>query len=85
MTLVYTLKLGFRVRKTNVGAQKIDKSPLETFDIVIVSFLLQNNLEKARFFQEPFLLTNTSMEMVLEMLFLTFSEADVCFAEKKLE
>lgn len=39
MTPAYALKLGFQIRKIKVGAQKIDKSFLEMFGIVIASFL----------------------------------------------
>ena len=38
ITLVYASKLGFRVRQTDVGAQKIDSSTLETFGMVLASF-----------------------------------------------
>ena len=38
MTPAYAKKLGLRTRKTNVGAQKIDRSSLDTFGIVITDF-----------------------------------------------
>ena len=38
MTPDYIKKLGFETRKTNVGAQKIDGSTLETFKMVITNF-----------------------------------------------
>ena len=34
----YAKKLGLRVRKTDVGAQKIDGSTLKTYNMVITSF-----------------------------------------------
>ena len=34
----YALKLGLKVRLTDVGAQKIDGSILKTFEIVLASF-----------------------------------------------
>ena len=34
----YAKKLGLRVRKTDVGTQKIDGSTLETYDMVITGF-----------------------------------------------
>lgn len=40
MNLLYTKKLGFQIRQTDIGAQKIDKSYLNMFEIVIVGFLL---------------------------------------------
>ena len=83
MTTAYTSKLGFWVQKTDVRAQKIDGSLLRTFGIVIAGFLVEDKLDRARFFQESLLLAETSMEMVLGMLFLILSNADIQFAEKK--
>lgn len=38
MHLVYAAKLGFKMRLTNVRAQKYDESILKTFEIVLTSF-----------------------------------------------
>ena len=38
MNLNFIWKLGFHIRKTNVGAQKIDDSTLETFGMMIADF-----------------------------------------------
>ena len=38
MTLAYAAHLGLKVRVTNVGAQKIDKSLLATYNMVIAAF-----------------------------------------------
>ena len=84
MTLAYAKQLGFQVRKTNVITQKIDSSLLQTFEMVIASFQVKDKLDRARFFQKLFLLAETNMEMVLKMPFLTFNNADIQFAEKKL-
>ena len=84
MILVYASKLGLRVRQTDVGAQKIDGSTLETFEMILVSFQVEDKLERARFFQETFLLADISVEMVLGMPFLTFSNTNIQFPDKKL-
>ena len=42
-----------------------------------------DKLKRARFFQETFLLVDISAEVVLGMLFLTLSNADVQFVEKE--
>ena len=34
----YARKLGLKIRRTNIGAQKIDGSALETFGMVIADF-----------------------------------------------
>ena len=82
MTLAYASKLGFWVQKTYVGAQKIDSSSLWTFRMVIASFQVEDKLGRARFFQKLFLLAEISIGVVLRMLFLTLSNADIQFAEK---
>lgn len=46
----YAKKLRFYIREINVRAQKIDKFHLNTFEIVLVSFSLQNYLKKVLFF-----------------------------------
>ena len=82
MTSVYTLKLGFRVYPTDIGAQKIDGSIFETFRMIMANFQIENKLGKAWFFQETFLLADISAEVVLSMPYLTLSNADVQFVEK---
>ena len=77
MTLAYAKQLGFQIRKADDGAQKIDGSSLDTFEIAIAGFQIIDKLGKAWFFQETFLLANTIMEMVLGMPFLTLSNADI--------
>ena len=44
--------------------------------MVSATFLLQDSQRRDRIFEETFLLANTSMEMILEMLFLAPSNAD---------
>ncbi len=77
MTPAYAAKLGLITRKTSVGAQKIDGSPLETHGITSAKFSLQDSLGRVRFFEETFLLADTSMEVVLGMPFLSLSNVDV--------
>ena len=84
MKPAYAKKLGLHVRQTDVGAQKIDGSHLNTFGIFIAGFSLQDKLGKVRFFQETFLVADIKMEVVLVMPFLTFSNADIRFAEQEL-
>ena len=84
MTPAYASKLGLRVRHTDVGAQKIDSSTLQTFGMVLANFQVEDKLGRTWFFQETFLLADISAEVVLGMPFLTFSNADVQFVEKEL-
>ena len=77
MTPIYAAKLGLKIRHTNVKAQKIDGSTFETFGIVLASFRMEDKLERARFFQEMFLLADISIEVVLEIFFLTLSNTNI--------
>ncbi len=61
ITRAYILKLGLKVYPTNVEAQKIDGFPLQTFEMVLSSFWVEDKLGWACFFQETFLFVNTSM------------------------
>ena len=84
MSPAYASKFGLKVHHTNVGAQEIDGSTLETFEIVLASFQMEDKLGKIRFFQETFLFADIRAEMILGMPFLTFSNADVQFVKKNL-
>ena len=75
----YAKKLGFKTWKTNVGAQKIDGSTLETFGMVIADFQVENKGGRPRYFQEIFLVADTKFEMVLEMPFLKISNTNIVF------
>ena len=46
----YTTKLGPRARKIDVGTQKIDRSHLDTFEMVIADYSVKNKLKRVRFF-----------------------------------
>ena len=80
----YATKLGLRARKIDVGAQKIDKSHLDTFGMVIADFSVKDKLGRVRFFQETFLWANIGLEVVLGMSFLTLSKADIRFVKREL-
>ena len=81
---VYASKLGLNVYHTDIGAQKIDGSTLETFGMVLASFQVEDKLGRIWFFQKTFLLADISAEVVLGIPFLTLSNANVQFVEKKL-
>ncbi len=84
MTPANAVELGLTIWKTSVGAQKIDGLPLETYGMASTSFLLQDSLERIRFFKENFLLADTSIKVVLGMIFLAFSNANFQFSAKEL-
>ena len=84
MSSTYAEKLGLKTWKTNVGAQKIDGSALETFGMVIADFQVEDRSGRPRFFQETFLVADTKFKVILEMPFLKISNADVAFGEGTL-
>lgn len=45
--------------------------------MAIAGFLLQDQLGKIQFFEETFMLADTSIKMILGMFFLFFSNADI--------
>ena len=83
MIPAYVAQLGLKVQKTNVSAQKMDGSSLKTYCIVIAAFQVCNKLGRFWFFQKTFLLADISIEVVLDMPFLTLNNADIKFAEKE--
>ena len=84
MSPAYASKLGLKVYSTNVILQKFDNSTFDTFEIVLAYFQIKNKLDKLWLFQEIFLIANTTLEVIFGILFLTLSNADVQFIEKKL-
>lgn len=52
--------------------------------MVLASFQVNNKLDWFRFFQETFLVTNTSVAVILGMLFLILSNVDMLFLEQEL-
>ena len=77
--LAFAKELGLPIRPIDVGAQKIDGTMLDTYEIVVAAFLLINKANYVRFFKKTFLMANVSPEIVYEMLFFTLSDADVDF------
>ena len=50
MSPAFAQKLGLHIRKTNVGAQKIDGSALETFGIVMTDLEVKDKAGRSKFF-----------------------------------
>ncbi len=81
MTPAFVAKLGLRPRPTDVGVQKIDGLPLEIHGMASAWLSLQDSLKRVQIFEKTFLLTDTRMDVVLGMPFLSLSNANVEFAE----
>ena len=80
----FARELRFPIKTIDVGAQKIDVIMLDTFEMVVVAFSVTNKANQIRFFEETFLVANVSPEVVLRLLFLTLSSADVDFSGREL-
>ena len=80
----FAKELGLPIRPTDMGAQKIDGTTLETYGMVVAAFSVEDKANRVRFFEETFLVANVSPEVVLGMPFLTLSGADVDFLGREL-
>ena len=77
-------ELGLLIRSTDVGAQKIDGTLLDTFGIVVTAFSVTDKANRVRFFGKTFLVVNVSPEVVFGMPFFTLSGVDVDFLGREL-
>ena len=57
---------------------------LETYEMVVAAFLVEDKANRIRFFEKTFLVANVSPEVVFGMLFLTLSDANVYFLGREL-
>ncbi len=55
MSQAFVQQLGVKICKTNVGAQKINDTTLETYEMVVSTFSVLDNDEKEMFFEKSFL------------------------------
>ena len=81
ITLAYVAVVGLGIRSIDVGAQKIDRLILLTHGMVLAIFELEDKHGKTQFFQETFLVTDTAMEVVLGIPFLSLNKIEINFAE----
>lgn len=72
-------KLGLKLRETNLEAQKINGTILETYKIVASIFFLPDKAGRVRFLDKTFLLANIGQDVVFKMPFLSISNADINF------
>lgn len=69
----YTWKLGFKIRKTNLRAQKINGYILKIFRTIIANLKIEDNVGKLTFFKKTLPVANIKFEMVLRISFLKIS------------
>lgn len=80
----FAFKQDLKIWKTNVDAQKIDIITLETYKIVVSNFSIPDKDNKKRFFEESVLLTDINLDILLKILFLIMTNADVDFQAEHL-
>ena len=74
----------FLSKLTNIKAQKINNTMLNTYKIVVILFSMTDQANQIKFFETTFLVANVSSETVFEMFFLILSNVDVNFLGRKL-
>ena len=79
MSQAFTQQLGLKICMTNVGAQKIYSTTLETYGIVVFTLSISDKDGREIFFEASFLLANINPDIVLGMPFLTINNANVDF------
>lgn len=57
---------------------------LNTYEIVVRTFLVTKKANQVRFFEDTFLVANVGLKVVFEMLFLTLSSVDINFLNCEL-
>ena len=72
-------KFALQVKCINISRQKIDDSKLDTFDMVITSFLVEDNERRSCFFKETFLLANFNIYIVLRIPLFTLNNIESNF------
>ena len=60
----------------DVGAQKIDSTMLDIYEMIAAAFSVTDKANQVRFFEKTFSVANVSPEVVLDILSLTLSSAD---------
>ncbi len=75
----FVLQLDLKTQKTNVRAQKMDSTTLEIYRIIVSIFFVLNKNNRDSFFDKSFLLVNVKLDIILEILFLNISNADINF------
>ena len=83
--LIFAKQLGLSIRPTDVGAEKIDGTTLNTYEMVVAAFSVEDKANRVRFFEKTFLVANVSPEIVLGMPFFTLNGADVDFSGRELQ
>lgn len=84
MQLSFIRKPSLCIGKTNIEAKKIDGKKLETYRMMITWFQVDYKDKNSHFFKETFILSDISINIAFEVLFLIFSNVEVNFNDREL-
>ncbi len=84
MSQVFTFQLGLKIQKTNVRAQNIDNTTLETYKMIVSTFSILDKDGREKFFEENFLLANVKPDIIFGMPFQTMSNFHIDFQARNL-
>lgn len=85
MSQTFAHQLDLKVWKTNIEAQKVDSTTLETYKIVVSTFSVLDKDGRKRLFENRFLLADVKPDIVLAILFLAMSNTDIDFQDQNLQ
>lgn len=83
ITSIYAVKIDFATRTSSISAQKIDGLVMKIYGMIRTEFSIYDKLGRTWFFDKTFLLTNTNIKIVLDMLFLSHSNPNLQFGARK--
>ena len=82
--LIFAKELGFSIRPTDIEKYKIDGTMLDSYEIVVIAFLIMNKANQIRFFKKTFQEINVSLEVVFWIPFLMLNSANIDFLDWEL-
>lgn len=83
ISATYTESQGLGIWESIIMAQKIDKSILATYKIVLAVYFRKNKLRQVWLFEKTLIVADISIKVILRILFFLLSNADVQFADMK--
>ena len=83
--LTFAKQLGLSIWPTDTGAQNIDGTTLDTYEMVVAAFSILDKANQVRFFEETFLVADICLEVVFGMSFFILSGADIDFLGRELQ
>lgn len=84
MTSRSVVMFNISIRATSINTQKIDGFAIKTYETILAGFWTKDKVGKIRFFDETFLITNTSMEIVIEIDLLAGNYLDISFSDENI-